>query len=202
MAQGKKRSAPQKRPARKPETARSAKAVAEKGSGTRFIVLLRAINVGGTGKLAMSELVKLCEKAGFSGAKTYIQSGNVVFKSRASEAGVKRALEKAVGAKLGKVTGVLVRTAEELERVLSNNPFQSAPPNRVLVLFLDEAPPKGSVAGIEPPGGEELVLKGRELFLHFPNGMGQSKLKIPFANIGTARNINTVTKLAAMARAL
>ena len=197
MAESKKRPLAPKRPARESKTA-----LAQKRSETRFVVLLRAINVGGTGKLAMTELVKLCEKAGFAGAKTYIQSGNVLFKSSASEAHVKRVLERAVAAKLGKVAGVLVRTAAELERVLSNNPFQSAPPNRVLVLFLDKAPPKGSIAGIEPPDGEELALKGRELYLHFPNGMGRSKLKIPLANTGTTRNINTVTRLAAMARAL
>lgn len=165
-------------------------------------MLLRAINVGGTGKLAMADLVKLCEQAGFSDAKTYIQSGNVVFKSSASEADVKRVLEQAVTAKLGKAAAVLVRTASQLTRVLANNPFKSAPPNRVLVLFLDKAPPKSSVAHVEPPGGEELVLKGRELYLHFPNGMGRSRLKVPLAGVGTTRNVNTVAKLAAMARAL
>lgn len=202
MVESKKRAPARKRPAPKSKSARPPAAETAAAKGTPFIVLLRAINVGGTGKLAMTELVKLCEKAGFAGAKTYIQSGNVVFKSGASEARVKSVLQKAVAAKLGKVAGVLVRTAKELDGVLSNNPFQSAPPNRVIVLFLDKPPAKGSVAHVEPPGGEELVLKGRELYLHFPNGMGQSKLKIPFANIGTARNMNTVTKLAAMARAL
>jgi uncharacterized protein (DUF1697 family) len=202
MAPSKKRAPRPKTPARKTSAARTRPAQAGTGSGTPFVVLLRAINVGGTGKLAMADLVKLCERAGFSDAKTYIQSGNVVFKSSASEAHVKRVLERAVAAKLGKAAGVLVRTASELDRVLANNPFQSAPPNRVLVLFLDEAPPKSSVAHVEPPDGEELVLKGRELYLHFPNGMGRSRLKIPLTGVGTTRNINTVTKLAAMARAL
>ena len=202
MAQSKQAAAPRKRKARKAKTPRPANAEGRGSEGKPFVVLLRAINVGGTGKLAMADLVKLCEQAGFSGAKTYIQSGNVVFKGPASEAQVKSTLGKLVAAKLGKAAGVLVRTAKELERVLANNPFQSEPPNRVLVLFLDKAPPKTSVTGVEAPGGEQLVLKGRELFLHFPDGMGRSKLKIPFAKVGTARNINTVTKLVAMARAL
>lgn len=202
MAPSKKRAPRPKRPQRKVTTERSRPAEGRAGSGTPFVVLLRAINVGGTGKLAMAELVKLCEKAGFSGAKTYIQSGNVVFKSSASEAHVKRVLERAVTAKLGKAAGVLVRTASELTRVLANNPFKSAPPNRVIVMFLDKAPPKSSVAKVEPPGGEELVLRGRELYVHFPNGQGQSRLKVPLADVGTGRNLNTVGKLAAMARAL
>jgi uncharacterized protein (DUF1697 family) len=202
MAPSKKRAPRRKPPARKTTPARTRSAAAGTGSGTPFVVLLRAINVGGTGKLAMADLVNLCDKAGFSDAKTYIQSGNVVFKSSASEAHVKRVLEQAVATKLGKAAGVLVRTASELTRVLANNPFKSAPPNRVLVLFLDKAPPKTTLANVEAPGGEQLALQGRELFLHFPKGMGRSRLKIPLAGVGTARNINTVTKLAAMARAL
>lgn len=167
-----------------------------------FVALLRAINVGGTGKLAMADLVKLCEKAGFSGAKTYIQSGNVVFRSSATEAEIKAALERALAVKLGKPVGVLLRRAAELDRVLAQNPFKEAPPNRVIVMFLDQAPPKNAVAGVKSPGGEELVLHGRELYIHFPEGQGASKLKVPFAGVGTGRNINTVTKLAAMAHAM
>jgi uncharacterized protein (DUF1697 family) len=167
-----------------------------------FVALLRAINVGGTGKLAMADLVKLCEKVGFSGAKTYIQSGNVVFESRGSEAKVKAAFERALAAKLGKPVGVFLRSAAELEQVLARNPFKQAAPNRVIVMFLDKAPPKNAVAEVIPPGGEELVLHGRELYIHFPNGQGASKLKVPLASVATGRNINTVTKLAALAHAL
>jgi uncharacterized protein (DUF1697 family) len=166
-----------------------------------FVALLRAVNVGGTGKLAMADLVKLCEKAGFKEVKTYIQSGNVVFESSASEARVKAALEKALAAKLGKPVGVLLRSGAELEKVLTHNPFKKAPPNRVIVLFLDEAPAPDALAGIKPPGREELVLRGRELYIHYPDGQGTSKLKVPLAKIGTGRNLNTVARLAEMARA-
>lgn len=166
-----------------------------------FVALLRAINVGGTGKLAMADLVKLCDKAGFKGAKTYIQSGNVVFDSSDGEAKVKATLEKALAAKLGKPVGVLLRSAAELDRVLAHNPFKQAPPNRVIVLFLDEAPAKDAVAGVKSPGGEKLVLRGRELYIHYPDGQGVSKLKVPLAREGTGRNLNTVTRLAEMARA-
>jgi uncharacterized protein (DUF1697 family) len=167
-----------------------------------FVALLRAINVGGTGKLAMADLVKLCADAGFTGATTYIQSGNVVFRSRANEAKVKTALERALAVKLGKPVGVLVRSAAELDQVVADNPFGDAPPNRIIVSFLDEAPPRAALAGVTSPGGEQLVLHGRELYIHYPHGQGPSKFKVPFAAVSTGRNLNTVTKLAAMARAL
>jgi uncharacterized protein (DUF1697 family) len=168
---------------------------------TIFVALLRAINVGGTGKLLMSDLKALCAASGLVGAQTYIQSGNVVFESRLSEAKVKAKLEQALARQLGKPVGVLVRTLPELEQVLSLNPFASALPNQVLVLFLDVAPAPGALANVVIPGREVLELRGRELFIHFPDGLGQSKLKIPFAQLGTGRNLNTVTKLVALARA-
>jgi len=166
-----------------------------------FVALLRAVNVGGTGKLAMADLVRLCDKAGFKEVKTYIQSGNVVFDSSGSEARVKAVLEKALAAKLGKPVGVLVRSGAELDGVLAHNPFKQAPPNRVIVLFLDQAPAADALAGVKAPGGEKLALRGRELYIHYPDGQGVSKLKVPLARIGTGRNLNTVAKLAEMARA-
>lgn len=167
-----------------------------------YAALLRAINVGGTGKLPMTELRQLCEGCGLSDVKTYIQSGNVVFRSRLSAAGVKRALEHALAVKMGKPVGVMIRTGAELEAALGDNPFPTAPPARVLVLFLDRAPAADSLEKVVVPGREELALRGRELFISFPDGMGASKLKIPFQNVGTGRNLNTVTQLAALARAL
>jgi uncharacterized protein (DUF1697 family) len=169
---------------------------------TTFVALLRAINVGGTGKLPMAELVQICEGLGFSAVKTYIQSGNVVFRSRAGEGKVKAALHKALADRLGKPVGVLLRRPEDLERVLADNPFADAPPNKVIVVFLDAAPKASAIAEIDPPGGEELALRGRELFIHYPDGQGRSKLKVPLAREGTGRNLNTIAKLVAMARTL
>jgi uncharacterized protein (DUF1697 family) len=167
-----------------------------------YAALLRAINVGGTGKLPMAELRDLCSGCGFTDVGTYIQSGNVVFRSKLSESGVKRALEQALARKLGKPFGAFIRTAAELDAVLGKNPFPEAAPARLLVLFLDAPPPPDSLDGVIIPGREELALRGRELFLHFPDGMGQSKLSVPLQRVGTARNLNTVTKLAALVRAL
>ncbi len=166
---------------------------------TVFVALLRAVNVGGTGKLAMKDLVALCTKAGCENVRTYIQSGNVVFESALSESKLKASLEKALAAKIGKPTGVLLRSADEIARVVVRNPFKRAEPNRVIVMFLDAPPPKGALEGIKIPGKESLALEGRELFIHFPDGQGKSKLKVPFAVTGTGRNMNTIKKLAEMA---
>lgn len=160
------------------------------------------MNVGGTGKLAMTELAGLCAAAGFKRAKTYIQSGNVVFESSLTEEKTKAKLEKALAAKMGKPVGVLVRTRGELAATLARNPFKNAPPNRVIVLFLDETPPKNALDDVVCPGGEAVQIVGREVFVHFPDGQGTSKLKLPLTKVGTGRNVNTVAKLAAMAAVL
>jgi uncharacterized protein (DUF1697 family) len=165
-----------------------------------YVALLRAINVGGTGKLAMTDLRKLCEDCSFQNVATFIQSGNVVFRSKLSEAVAKKALEQALARKMGKPYGVLVRTGSELLTVVGNNPFPAAHPSQVLILFLDEPPPPDTLKTTVIPGREELALRGREIFVHFPDGMARSKLKVPFQKVGTARNLNTARKLAAMAQ--
>jgi uncharacterized protein (DUF1697 family) len=167
-----------------------------------FVALLRAVNVGGTGKLPMTELKAMCEAAGFKSVRTYIASGNVVFTSTKSEAQVKAALEKALAAYAGKAVGVMVRTAAEMAAVLAANPFAEMAGNRTVAFFLDGAPAKGALAGVSNQTTEELGLGMREIYGFYPDGMGQSKLKIPAVKSGTARNMNTVAKLAEMAAAL
>jgi uncharacterized protein (DUF1697 family) len=167
-----------------------------------LVALLRAVNVGGTGKLAMTDLAALCERAGLTRVRTYIQSGNVVFESALAEAAVKAKLEKALAAKVGKPIGVLVRTSAEMQRLVARSPFPDVEPNRVIVVFYDESPGAERVAGWPVPGREQLTLRGRELFIHYPDGMGRSKLAIPWGDRGTARNMNTVRKLAELALAL
>ncbi len=164
------------------------------------IALLRAINVTGTGKLLMTDLRALCERIGFRDVRTYIQSGNVVFSSRAAVARVKADLESALAKKLGKHHTVIVRSLPDLEAVERANPFPDAESRFTLVVFLDEPPSKASLASVKTPGGEQLKLIGRELYVAFPNGQGKSKLKVPFLDIGTGRNFNTIRALIAMAR--
>jgi uncharacterized protein (DUF1697 family) len=149
----------------------------------------------------MTELRDLCEGAGFESVRTYIQSGNVVFTSKLGRAKVREKLERALHKSMGKPVGVHLRTPAELEDVLERNPFRRAEPNRLLVLFLEQAVPKDALAGIEIPGREEIRASGREIFIHYPDGMGRSKLKVPLARVGTGRNLNTVRKLLELGRA-
>ena len=167
-----------------------------------FVALLRAVNVGGTGKLPMSELKAMCEELGFAEVRTYIASGNVVFTSRKSEAAVKAALEKRIAAYAGKSVGVLVRSAAEMAQVSADNPFPKAAPNRTVAIFLDTAPPKDTLAAVRGRKDEAIKLGKREIYVHYGEGMGQSKLVIPAAKAGTARNMNTVATLAKMAAEL
>ena len=164
-----------------------------------YAALLRAINVGGTGKLPMTELTKLCTKAGFCDVKTYIASGNVVFSSRKSESAVKKVLEARLEAYAGKPVGVLVRTAAEMQAVLKDNPFPKAAPNRTVAIFLDDPPPADTLAAVKGKKDEQIGLGKREIYIHYGDGMGQSKLVVPAAKAGTARNMNTVATLAKMA---
>lgn len=173
----------------------------EDGATAVFIALLRAANVGGTGKLPMSDLKRLCAEAGFKDVRTYIASGNVVLKSGMPATQVKAALEKKLHAYAGKPVAVLVRSAAELADVLKRNPFPKATPNRTIVFFLDQAPPRDTMKSVTGRKDEELRLGKREIYIHYPSGMGRSKLKIPGVKTGTARNLNTVAKLAAMANA-
>lgn len=163
-----------------------------------FVALLRAVNVGGTGTLAMADLQSICEGLGFTDVRTYIQSGNVVFGCAWTAPRVKAALEGGLAAKMQKPVDVLVRSAAEMAAVLKRNPFPSAAGNKVYVLFLDEPPDKAAFAAIKIPGREEMKLAGRGVYVHYPDGMGRSKLKLASLGVATARNINTVARLAEM----
>ena len=167
-----------------------------------FIALLRAVNVGGTGKLPMTELKSMCEAADFKSVRTYIASGNVVFQSSKTEAQVKAALEAALAAYAGKPVGVVVRTAAEMAAVLAGNPFSQMPTNLTVAIFLDKAPAADALRVLSGHASEQLRLDRREIYVYYPDGQGQSKLKIPAAKHGTARNMNTVAKLAEMAASL
>jgi uncharacterized protein (DUF1697 family) len=147
----------------------------------------------------MSHLKEFCEELGFGNVRTYIASGNVVFESRKSEAAIKAAIEKRLEAFAGKPVSALVRTAAEMAQVLADNPFPKAAPNRTMAVFLDRAPPADTLAGIRGQRDEEIRLGRREIYIHYGQGMGSSKLVVAAAKSGTARNMNTVATLARMA---
>ena len=166
---------------------------------TAWVALLRAVNVGGTGKLPMAELKALCEALGLAQVRTYIASGNVVFASDLTEGELKAMIEAALEAKYGKPIAVLVRSGTDLARVVQANPWPDRPGNRVVAIFCDA---ELTLDGITGQGGEVIALGQREAFVDYADGMADTRLRIPSAKAGTARNMNTVTKLAAMAAAI
>ena len=169
---------------------------------TTYIALLRAVNVGGTGKLPMADLKAMCLELGFTQVQTYIASGNVVFQSALPAAKVKAALEAQLHTYAGKPVGVHIRTSAHMQAVREGNPFPQAAPNRVMAIFLDTPADKAMLTGVTGQKDEQIALGLNELYVHYGEGMAQSKLKIPVAKTGTARNMNTVGKLAEMAFAI
>jgi len=167
-----------------------------------YAALLRAVNVGGTGKLPMSQLQAMCEAEGYAGVRTYIASGNVVFHTGLAEAQVKAALERRLRDYAGKPVRVLVRTAAELARILAANPFPEQAPNRTIAILLDGAPPADALATVSQRKDERLALGEREIYVDYGAGMADSRLRIPAGEAGTGRNMNTIARMAAMAAAL
>src|SRR5262245_17818201 len=165
----------------------------------RYIALLRAVNVGGTGKLPMADLKSICVQVGFTKVETYIASGNVVFTSRANAVSAKAILEARLRAYAGKPVGVMIRTANELSAIIEQHPFRSRDPRHTYVLFFDEPPPYNALERATGWVDEDMRLGKREVYVAYPNGMGRSKLRIPAAKVGTARNLNTVCALLELA---
>jgi uncharacterized protein (DUF1697 family) len=161
----------------------------------RYIVLLRAVNVGGTGKIAMSDLRSLCEEIGCLEVRTYIASGNVVLVSSLGPAELRASIEARLASHLGKPLTVAVRTPEELAMSLAANPFQEVDPARCMICFLDQAPPPDTLDHLRHLNDERVALGQREVYIAYPGGMGKSRLVVPAAKIGTLRNVNTVKEL-------
>jgi uncharacterized protein (DUF1697 family) len=168
----------------------------------RYVALLRGVNVGGSGRMKMADLRACVEAAGYTDVATHIQTGNVILRtSIRSPEKVANALEEAVAADLGFRTAAMVRTAAQLAAALDANPFPDADPKALHIAFLREAPPAAKVEALTAPEGpDELEVIGREVHLHYPDGMGRSKmggawiekrLGVP----ATARNRKVVTAI-------
>ena len=166
---------------------------------TAFVALLRAVNVGGTSKLPMAKLKAIAEELGLGSPRTFIASGNLVFTSDKNEQALKAELEQALAGHMGAPVAVMIRTARQMAQAAAANPFAEEPGNKVVAIFLDHAPPEDAAKQAKYAAGERIQSGQRELYVHYPNGQGPSKLVIPAAATGTARNMNTVAKLAEMA---
>jgi uncharacterized protein (DUF1697 family) len=165
---------------------------------TAYVALLRAVNVGGTGKLPMAELRAMAEGLGFTSVRTYIASGNLIFESDLGEAEVKAALEVRLEAYAGKPVPVLVRTAAEMAAVRAGDPFPDAHGSRHLVYFFDAPPPLDTLETVRDKAGERLALGVREIYVDYGAGIRDTRLKFSVMKNGTARNMNTVEKLVGM----
>jgi uncharacterized protein (DUF1697 family) len=165
---------------------------------TAYVALLRAVNVGGTGKLPMADLRDMGQACGFANARTFIASGNLLFESDLDEAGIKTALEAQLASYAGKRVAVLVRTADEMTAIVAANPFTDAHHSRHLVYFYDLPPSKELITGCRDVKGERLAIGTRELHVDYGEGIRFTKLKIPSKMEHTARSINSVTRMAAL----
>ena len=160
---------------------------------TQFAAFIRGINVGGNKLLPMAQLKSACESIGLTDVRTFLQSGNVIFKTTRKDPAplIAKALDMDVT--------VIVRTIDELQKVIARNPFEheaKSDPGHLVVMFLEREPK----ATLEWPGPEVIKPSGRELFMYYPDGQGRSKLtnaliEKKLGMRGTARNWNTVTKL-------
>ncbi len=165
---------------------------------TSYVALLRAVNVGGGGNLPMATLREMALECGFAHVRTYIASGNLLFESAGDAAQEKAALEARLLAYAGKPIEVFIRTAAQLAAIVAANPFPDAHGSRHLVYFFDDAPQADLIARCRDINGERLALGIAELYVDYGDGIRFTRLKIPGKNNKTARNINTVKKLAAM----
>jgi uncharacterized protein (DUF1697 family) len=175
----------------------------------RYVALLRSVNVGGHGRIGMGDLRASFERLGYGDVVTYIQTGNVLFDARSkSEAAVVSAIEDRLAEDFGDSPAVILRSVPELLRVGHASPYAKAgaDPARHHVTFLATRPDKKAVSSLVLPasGRDELVVDGREVYVHTPDGYGTSKLSGALLErrlgvLSTTRNWNTVTKLCALA---
>ena len=174
-----------------------------------YAALIRGVNVGGARKLPMKKLPAALEELALEDVVTYIQSGNVVFRSsRGSRAELTSRLERKLDERFGLDVTVMLRTASELARVVDANPFLPAEQDvaKLHVIFLDRRAPMAATAKLDPDRSppDEFAVHGTEVYLRFPNGYGRTKLGADYFERtlgvrGTARNWRTVTKLLELA---
>lgn len=171
-----------------------------------LISMLRGVNLGSHNRIKMDELRALYESLKLEDPRSYVQSGNIIFRSKEkSSPQLSKKIQDAIGKKFGCRPEVIIRTVEEIRRAIAASPFakrKDIEPGKLLVTFLASEPPKEALAAIDSLKShpEEIHLKGRQMYIYFPNGIGTSKL--PWSQVekhlkvtGTARNWNSVTKM-------
>ena len=171
---------------------------------TAYVALLRGVNLVGKSSLKMADLKRIASELELNKARTYIASGNLLFISDEPEEKLREMLEARVQAHMGKQIRVMLRTANEMAAVVKANPFPDGRGNNVQAFFMNGKPPKNLLETLRNKADDERVAGGvREVYVAYgEKGIGRSRLRIPAAEAGTARNMNTVAKLAELAREL
>jgi uncharacterized protein (DUF1697 family) len=168
---------------------------------TSYVALLRGVNLVGKSTLRMSELKAIADELGLEAARTFIASGNLLFTSDAPEETLRDQLEQRLHRHMAKDVRVLLRAAQQMESVADANPFAEVSPRNVQVFFLNEPPPPDLLDTVRNQDDERIAAGLREVYVAYgEKGIGRSRLRIPAAEQGTARNMNTVAKLADLAR--
>ena len=176
-------------------------------SNQRYVALLRGVNVGGRNKLPMADLRDIFVEAGCAAVQTYIQSGNVVFEAVQDLAErVPEIVTLAISRRFGFETAVVVRSREELRQVADSNPFDtSGDPRLMHVAFLQDTPGAEAVTRLDPDRSppDAFAVRGRNVYLHYPNGVARSKLTNEYLagqlqTVSTTRNWRTVLTLLEM----
>lgn len=165
---------------------------------TAYAALIRAVNVSGTGKLPKEDLKALGEACGFDHVRTFINSGNLLFTSDLAEGAVKERIEEKLADYFGKPVPAFVRSTEEMAEAVRENPFGDDKPSRVMAHFIDEKPVQAMIDAARDVQGERLALGPRLIYVSYGEGIGKSKLKLPAVKQGTARNMNSVARMAEM----
>lgn len=175
-----------------------------------LISMLRGVNLGAHNRIKMDALRAVYTSLKLEDPRTYVQSGNVIFRTKEkSSAQLAKKIQSAIQKKCGCSPDVILRTTDELRKAIAASPFAGRPnlePSKILVSFLDAEPPREAAGAFKKfkDYPEEVHLQGRELYIYFPNGAGKTKL--PWSAVekllkvsGTARNWNSVTNMLRMA---
>jgi uncharacterized protein (DUF1697 family) len=163
---------------------------------TAYVALVRAVNVSGTGMLPKEILRSMGEVCGFDNCRTFINSGNLLFTSGIGEPEVKRRIAEQIADYFGKPVPVFVRSADEMAEAVKQDPFTEDKLSRRFAHFIDEEPSQSMLDEARDVAGERMAIGPRLIYVSYGEGIGKTKLKLPAVKQGTARNMNSIGKIA------
>jgi uncharacterized protein (DUF1697 family) len=174
------------------------------GGVASYVVFLRGVNLGPTNKISMPALRAMAEDLGYTDVATYINSGNLIINSPKKLAALEQEISDAIKKTFGRRIDLTVRTPAQLKKILADNPYPDGNPSQVTVAFLTKAPPKDAkdkVAAVAKDY-EPFSFVGQEVYVHYSQGIGRSKLAEKFSDIigvsSTVRNVRTIEKVLAL----